>query len=64
LDPTTTQKKGDGFGQTTILVFQHPKCLKKRYIVILPKMPAEIFCQNILQDILPKYHDRYFVKRS
>ena len=31
---------------------------------ILPKIPAEIFCQNILQDISPKCHERCFAKIS
>ena len=34
------------------------------FYFILPKILAEIFCQNILQDISPKYQERYFAKIS
>ena len=72
LDPITTQKKGDGFGQTTILVFQRPKCRKKStgiyFISFCPKFPQryfakisyKIFRQNIMNDTLPKYPGRFF----
>ena len=40
------------------------KKLKGIIYTFLPKIPAEIFCQNILQYISPKYQERYFAKIS
>ena len=67
LGPTTTQKKGMALAKPPSLFFNVQNAQKidrYRFYFILPKILAEIFCKNILQDISPKYQERYFAKIS
>ena len=68
LGPNHHTKEGGWLWLNHHPCFSTSKMPKKidRYLFyfILPKIPAEIFCQNILQDISPKSHERYFAKIS
>ena len=66
LDQPPHKRRGMALAKPPSLFFnvQHVQKLKGIIYIFLPKIPAEIFCQNILQYISPKYQERYFAKIS
>ena len=67
LDQPPHKRRGMALAKPPSLFFNVQNVQKNdRYLFysILLKIPAEIWCQNILQDISPKYQERYFAKIS
>ena len=66
LDQPPHKRRGMALAKPPSLFFnvQHVQKIERYHLFFLPKIPAEIFCQNILQYISPKYQERYFAKIS